>query len=114
MYAHQEICCHLIAIFYSCVDVIWMFQETHQWNGITSKKKGQKWGKERTSSRRQDVYEHSSQERPTVQNVEKQHASNTIDFDKLTPYTSLPKVCFYPSSYCAMPMSHPAKQMRSN
>ncbi|XP_061346987.1 coilin [Gastrolobium bilobum] len=65
--------------------------ETFQWNGITSKKKGQKWGKERNSFRKQDDYEHSSQECPTVQNAEKKHALNAADFDKLTPYTSLPK-----------------------
>ncbi|KAL1289939.1 coilin isoform X2 [Arachis ipaensis] len=65
--------------------------ETSQWNGITSKKKGQKWGKESTWPHKQDAYAHSSQDYHTVQNVEKKHASKAIDFDKLTPYTSLPK-----------------------
>ncbi|RDX60240.1 Coilin, partial [Mucuna pruriens] len=65
--------------------------ETFQWNGITNKKKGQKWGKERMSSRKQDDYELSSEECPTVQNAEKEHTFNAVDFDKLKPYTSLPK-----------------------
>ncbi|KAJ1380496.1 Coilin, N-terminal domain [Sesbania bispinosa] len=65
--------------------------ETFQWNGITSKKKGQKWGKERISSRKQDDYEHSSQECPMVQDAEKKHTINAVDFEKLTPYSGLPK-----------------------
>jgi coilin len=44
-----------------------MFQDTFQWNGTTSKKKGQKWGKERTSSHKNDDYEKSSQDCSAVQ-----------------------------------------------
>lgn len=74
-----------------------MFQETFQWNGITSKKKGQKWGKERIPSHKHDDYEHFSQDCPTVQNAEKKHTfDTTVDFEKLTPYTDLPKVLFFP------------------
>ncbi|OIV97500.1 hypothetical protein TanjilG_11024 [Lupinus angustifolius] len=65
--------------------------ETFQWNGTTSKKKGQKWGTERISSRKQDDYEHSTQESPNVHHAEIQHRLNPVDFDKLTPYTSSPK-----------------------
>ncbi|KAG5090272.1 hypothetical protein AAZX31_18G012900 [Glycine max] len=65
--------------------------ETFQWNGITNKKKGQKWGKERMPFRKQDGYEDSGQDCPTVQNAEKEQTSNVIDFDKLKHYTSLPK-----------------------
>ncbi|RZB50149.1 coilin-like isoform X2 [Glycine soja] len=65
--------------------------ETFQWNGITNKKKGQKWGKERMPVRKQDGYEDSGQDCPTVQNAEKEQTSNVIDFDKLKHYTSLPK-----------------------
>ncbi|GAU34262.1 hypothetical protein TSUD_365600 [Trifolium subterraneum] len=36
--------------------------DTFQWNGTTSKKKGQKWGKERTSSHKHDDYGQSSQD----------------------------------------------------
>ncbi|WJX39644.1 hypothetical protein P8452_27166 [Trifolium repens] len=41
--------------------------DTFQWNGTTSKKKGQKWGKERTSSHKNDDYEKSSQDCSAVQ-----------------------------------------------
>lgn len=83
-----------------------MFQETFQWNGITSKKKGQKWGKERMSSRKQDDYEHSCQECPDVHNGEKQPTFNLVDFDKLTPYANFPKVCFLPSPKCVLVACH--------
>ncbi|XP_027913012.1 coilin [Vigna unguiculata] len=65
--------------------------ETFQWNGITNKKKGQKWGKERMSFHKHDGYEHSSQEYATVENAEKEPTFNVVDFDKLQPYTGLPK-----------------------
>ncbi|XP_068474369.1 coilin isoform X2 [Phaseolus vulgaris] len=65
--------------------------ETFQWNGITNKKKGQKWGKERMSFHKHDEYEHSSQEYPTVQNAEKEPTINVVDFDKFRPHTGLPK-----------------------
>ncbi|KAE9608000.1 putative coilin domain-containing protein [Lupinus albus] len=65
--------------------------ETFQWNGTTSKKKGQKWGTERISSHKQDDYEHSTEESPIVHQAEMQHKLNPVDFDKLTPYTSSPK-----------------------
>ncbi|KAL2332726.1 hypothetical protein Fmac_013939 [Flemingia macrophylla] len=65
--------------------------ETFQWNGITNKRKGQKWGTEKMSSRKQDDYEHSSLEYPTAQNGEKEFTFNAVDFDKVKPYTSVPK-----------------------
>nr|KYP75751.1 hypothetical protein KK1_019951 [Cajanus cajan] len=65
--------------------------ETFQWNGITNKKKGQKWGTERMSSHKQDDYKHANIEYPTSQNVEKEFTFKAGDFDKLKPYTSLPK-----------------------
>ncbi|CAJ1854057.1 unnamed protein product [Sphenostylis stenocarpa] len=65
--------------------------ETFLWNGITNKKKGQKWGKETMSFCKQDGYVHSSQECPTVQNIEKEPTFNAVDFDKLQAYTGLPK-----------------------
>jgi len=83
--------------FNQFVNVIWIFQETFQWNGITNKKKGQKWGKERMSFHKHDGYEHSSQEYATVENAEKEPTFNVVDFDKLQPYTGLPKVFFFPS-----------------
>ncbi|OIW14634.1 hypothetical protein TanjilG_32976 [Lupinus angustifolius] len=65
--------------------------ETFQWNGTTSKKKGQKWGTEKIWSHKQVYYEDSTQESPNVHRAEKHHTLNPIDFDKLTPYTSSPK-----------------------
>ncbi|CAJ2667915.1 unnamed protein product [Trifolium pratense] len=61
-----------------------------QWNGTTSNK-GQKWGKELTSSHKQDDYEQPSQNCPTVQNYGKKQTFDAVDFEKLTPYTDLPK-----------------------
>ncbi|XP_058753942.1 coilin-like isoform X1 [Vicia villosa] len=65
--------------------------DTFQWSGTTSKKKGQKWGKERTSSHKQDDYEQPRQDFPTVQNAGKKNTFDAVDFEKLTPYTDLPK-----------------------
>ncbi|CAI8598165.1 unnamed protein product [Vicia faba] len=65
--------------------------DTFQWSGTTSKKKGQKWGKERTSSHKQDDYEQPRHDFPIVQNAGKKHTFDAVDFDKLTPYTDLPK-----------------------
>ncbi|KAL9332736.1 hypothetical protein ACSQ67_002346 [Phaseolus vulgaris] len=73
------------------LEVTFDWKETFQWNGITNKKKGQKWGKERMSFHKHDEYEHSSQEYPTVQNAEKEPTINVVDFDKFRPVTGLPK-----------------------
>ncbi|XP_043724742.1 coilin isoform X3 [Telopea speciosissima] len=94
-------------------------QETFKWNGTTSKKKGQKWGKERTlSSRKKDNkgfnqdhtekltteegeqtlscrkkddkgFDQDSTEKLTMEEVELVHDS--IDFDCLAPYSGPPK-----------------------
>ncbi|KAL7241108.1 hypothetical protein ACSBR2_006686 [Camellia fascicularis] len=65
--------------------------ETFQWNGITSKKKGQKWGKEKFSSRRND-YKDSNEERSEVMTIERADPpNNPLDFDKLAPLARLPK-----------------------
>lgn len=89
-----------------------MFQDTFQWSGTTSKKKGQKWGKERTSSfHKQDGYGQSSQDRPTAHNVGiKLTYDAVVDFEKLTPYTDLPKVfiLFSFSQVCPCDTSHTA------
>ncbi|CAL0327971.1 unnamed protein product [Lupinus luteus] len=65
--------------------------ETFQWNGTTSKKKGQKWGSEKNWSHKQVYYEDSTQQSPNFHHAEKHHKLNPLDFDKLTPYTSSPK-----------------------
>ncbi|GMY26340.1 coilin isoform X2 [Fagus crenata] len=92
--------------------------EDSQWNGITCKKKGQKWGIEQKSSYKrndhmnwnqesyrrndhmnwnQESYKSTdhmnwNQESSDIHTAEKKTpATNPIDFNKLTPYTSMPK-----------------------
>uniref|UniRef100_A0A5B6YIN3 Putative coilin isoform X3 n=1 Tax=Davidia involucrata TaxID=16924 RepID=A0A5B6YIN3_DAVIN len=69
--------------------------EAFQWNGITSKKKGQKWGKEKgsnSSSVRRNDYQDFSKEFSETPTIEKEAVLNDpIDFDKLKPFASLPK-----------------------
>ncbi|XP_059657823.1 coilin isoform X2 [Cornus florida] len=64
---------------------------TSQWNGITSKKKGQKWGKEKNSSSWSD-YKDFNKECSEPQTIVKEVAVNgPTDFDKLPPFSGLPK-----------------------
>ncbi|KAA3465738.1 coilin isoform X1 [Gossypium australe] len=65
--------------------------KTFQWNGITSKKKGQKWGMEKTPflKRNDNSFSHVSSEMVDVN--DKATVTNDMDFDKLMPYSSLPK-----------------------
>ncbi|XP_028776528.1 coilin [Neltuma alba] len=65
--------------------------ETFRWNGITNKKKMQKWGIEKTVSHKVDYYKHSNQECFRIQNAEEKEALMPVDFDKLISYTGLPK-----------------------
>ncbi|KAB2609828.1 hypothetical protein D8674_037173 [Pyrus ussuriensis x Pyrus communis] len=66
--------------------------ENFQWNGITSKKRGQKWGMEKTPHSRSD-HEDLNQESPEIPGNEKDLPVNDhMDFDKLELCTSLPKV----------------------
>ena len=75
-----------------------VFQETFQWNGITSKKKGQKWGTEKISYSRRDEYKDLDNEYSEELITEKEIPVNdAIDFDKLPPLPSWPKVCFFVS-----------------
>ncbi|OWM76131.1 hypothetical protein CDL15_Pgr009777 [Punica granatum] len=61
---------------------------TFQWNGVTDKKKGQKWGKEKGASKCQDV----NQEPPQEASLEIQaHPSDSTDFTKLSPYGPVPQ-----------------------
>lgn len=72
-----------------------MLQETFQWNGITSKKKGQKWGTEKLPYRRND-YKESNKERSEMVTAKKlKPPIDPIDFDKLAPFTGSPKVGLY-------------------
>ncbi|TYH88599.1 hypothetical protein ES332_D01G198500v1 [Gossypium tomentosum] len=65
--------------------------KTFQWNGITSKKKGQKWGMEKTPflKRNDNNFSHVSSEMVDVN--DKATVTNDMDFDKLMPYSSLLK-----------------------
>ncbi|XVF02580.1 hypothetical protein REPUB_Repub04eG0186900 [Reevesia pubescens] len=66
--------------------------KTFQWNGITSKKKGQKWGKEKTPFlKRNDDKSFSQVSSEMVAVEEKAAVTDGMDFDKLMPYSSLPK-----------------------
>ncbi|KAJ7945461.1 Coilin [Quillaja saponaria] len=66
--------------------------ETFQWNGITSKKKGQKWGKEKSSFFKRNDQQVLNQEcTPVLPIEEEKHVIDPMDFDKFAPYTSLPK-----------------------
>jgi hypothetical protein len=76
-----------------------MLQENLHWNGITSKKKGQKWGIEKAASYKRNEWTSLNQESSEMLVAEKATiANNPIDFDKLTPYTSFPNVRFFHTS----------------
>ncbi|RXH72170.1 hypothetical protein DVH24_033708 [Malus domestica] len=67
--------------------------ETFRWNGITSKKRGQIWGMEKTSHSRTSDYNDLNQESPGVPDIEKEIPVNDhIDFNKLELCTTLPKI----------------------
>lgn len=70
-------------------------QETFQWNGTTSKKKGQKWGKEKMSCRRNDYKDFNQQHSETFAVEEGTPPKDPMDFDKLPSLTSSPKVCLF-------------------
>ncbi|KAL3501111.1 hypothetical protein ACH5RR_035560 [Cinchona calisaya] len=64
-----------------------------QWNGITSKKKGQKWGTDKYSLSQRNNYRDIHSEHPVTSSIPKEmHLSGHIDFDKLTPLSDFPKV----------------------
>lgn len=79
-----------------------MLQETFQWNGITSKKKGQKWGMEKTPHSRKSDYKDLNPELPETLGSEKEiPVDDPIDFNKLELCTTLPEVCFFPNFHFA-------------
>ncbi|VVA13303.1 PREDICTED: coilin [Prunus dulcis] len=66
--------------------------ETFQWNGITSKKRGQKWGMEKTPHSRKSDYEDLNPESPEALDSEKEiPVDDPIDFNKLELCTTLPE-----------------------
>ncbi|KAL2559866.1 sphere organelles protein-related [Forsythia ovata] len=66
--------------------------DTLQWNGITSKKKGQKWGREKHTftprNDRKDSYKDFSE---ILSNEKEKLSDEGIDFDKLPPLADVPK-----------------------
>ncbi|OAY32483.1 coilin isoform X2 [Manihot esculenta] len=65
--------------------------ENFRWNGITSKKKGQKWGKEKVTSYKMNDYKNVNQGCSRTRNYEARPVFNHINFEKLEFYASLPK-----------------------
>ncbi|CAB4264262.1 unnamed protein product [Prunus armeniaca] len=66
--------------------------DTFQWNGITSKKKGQKWGMEKTPHSRKSDYKDLNPESPETLGSEKEiPVDDPIDFNKLELCTTLPE-----------------------
>ncbi|KAG1331389.1 coilin [Cocos nucifera] len=66
--------------------------ETLQWNGTTSKKKGQKWGREKTLSRKNEDNSCPGASNGKTVAEEGKHVDGHIDFESLYPLTRLPEV----------------------
>ncbi|XP_008446142.1 coilin isoform X1 [Cucumis melo] len=71
-------------------------KETLHWNGITNKKKGQKWGKEKTPSwKRNNSNVCTSEPLQLLSETEQPKTPvpvvGSINFDELRPYTGLPQ-----------------------
>lgn len=68
-------------------------QETFRWSGTTSKKKGQKWGIEKTSICRRNSDEDCGQISNEKINVKgSKLVDGPVDFEKLVPLSGKPKV----------------------
>ncbi|KAL1550390.1 coilin-like isoform X2 [Salvia divinorum] len=65
--------------------------ETFNWNGITSKKKGQQWGRENRRFTPIHDYRTSKEDFETVTKENKKQPNERIDFDKLPPLSGSPK-----------------------
>ncbi|KAL8111728.1 hypothetical protein AgCh_019440 [Apium graveolens] len=66
---------------------------THQWDGITSKRKGQKWGTEKISSADMNEHQYFDHDQPNISSTAEVElpVHDPIDFDQLHPLTTLPK-----------------------
>lgn len=76
-----------------CLCCIPILQETLQWNGTTSKKKGQKWGREKTLSKKSDDDYCNGAFNENMITEEGEHVDDHINFESLFPLTRLPEVC---------------------
>nr|XP_009415977.1 PREDICTED: coilin isoform X3 [Musa acuminata subsp. malaccensis] len=65
--------------------------ETLQWNGTTSKKKGQKWGREKTLSKKSDDDYCNGAFNENMITEEGEHVDDHINFESLFPLTRLPE-----------------------
>nr|XP_010912949.1 coilin [Elaeis guineensis] len=65
--------------------------ETLQWNGTTSKKKGQKWGREKTLSRKNEDDSCTGASNGKTVAEEGKHVDGHIDFESLYPLTRRPE-----------------------
>eukprot|EP00258_Populus_trichocarpa_P047618 XP_024463637.1 coilin isoform X4 [Populus trichocarpa] len=66
--------------------------ESFHWNGITSKKKGQKWGKEKAVSCKRNDYNNFRKESSSSLSIEEQTpVYDCTNFEELPLYASLPK-----------------------
>ncbi|XP_042053480.1 coilin-like isoform X2 [Salvia splendens] len=65
--------------------------ETFNWNGITSKKKGQQWGKENRRFTPINDYRTNREDFETLTKEKKKQPNEGIDFDKLPPLPGSPK-----------------------
>ncbi|WCJ38578.1 sphere organelles protein-related [Euphorbia peplus] len=61
--------------------------DNFQWSGTTSKKKGQKWGREKSTSNRRNNYNDATQKQPKVP----KGVGLNLNFENLEFYTTLPK-----------------------
>lgn len=70
---------------------IFMQQGPMQWSGTTNKKKGQKWGQDKTSNKvkEDNVWNVASHENLITEERVLEHS---VDFESLYPLTRLPKV----------------------
>ncbi|KAL3511354.1 hypothetical protein ACH5RR_030755 [Cinchona calisaya] len=69
-----------------------VLKEPFRWNGITSKRKGQKWGSEKKSFGRRNDYRDDNREHPVILSVPKEiHLNGPIDFEKLPLLCDMPK-----------------------
>ncbi|KAL6562696.1 hypothetical protein OROGR_003703 [Orobanche gracilis] len=68
-------------------------ETSFQWNGITSKKKGQQWGKEsnRSFTPRNDYKNSNIESSEILGNEKEKQPDQGVDFDKLPPLTSMPR-----------------------
>ncbi|KAF6157506.1 hypothetical protein GIB67_004444 [Kingdonia uniflora] len=65
--------------------------DNFQWNGTTSKKRGQKWGQEKASTSRSNNYNDYKEGSVEKITIEEGQFVDPVDFEKLKPLSCLPK-----------------------